>query len=189
MAIPANTLMEEGKCYMCFGELSTAQILELALLRRIVLAADPAADVSPQGLISTTNCYACLGLSMFDLMLLALLSLLAGEDLPCGTVTTTIQFNAPSGGYDGQYVESSATLWLQTTPSADYGIRLVAGVWEVLRSSSRALWSTQSRNHNSPVASGPRWPVVVRQLPSMYDTAEHSDGGVKVLYLPRDFIG
>jgi len=131
MAIPANTLMEEGKCYMCFGELSTAQILELALLRRIVLAADPAADVSPQGLISTTNCYACLGLSMFDLMLLALLSLLAGEDLPCGTVTTTIQFNAPSGGYDGQYVESSATLWLQTTPSADYGIRLVSGVWEV----------------------------------------------------------
>ncbi len=78
MAIATDTLMEEGKCYACMGPLSSYQILKLALLRRIALGVSPSADVSPQGLLATTNCYACLNISIFDLFRLALLNIING---------------------------------------------------------------------------------------------------------------
>lgn len=74
MAIAAGTLLEEGKCYACFGQLSVAQIMTLALERRQLLALDPAADVSPGGLITYANCYACFAQgSFFDLFEMAIL--------------------------------------------------------------------------------------------------------------------
>lgn len=76
MAIAVNTLMEEGKCYQCYGLLTAAQILEIALLRRQALALDAAAEVSPQQLLTATQCYACLGLSYFELFKLGLLNLI-----------------------------------------------------------------------------------------------------------------
>ena len=78
MAIEAGTLLEEGKCYACFGELSVAQIITLALERRALLALDPAADVTPQGLIAYANCYLCFTQgNFFDLFELALLDKLS----------------------------------------------------------------------------------------------------------------
>jgi hypothetical protein len=78
MAIATDTLMEEGKCYACFGPLSTYEILKLSLLRRIALTVNPSADVSAQGLLNTTNCYACLSMSTFDLLKLALMNIING---------------------------------------------------------------------------------------------------------------
>ncbi len=78
MAIATNTLMEEAKCYACFGPLSSAQLLELALLRRRALQVDAAAVVTPNGLFEATKCYACLGASMFDLFKLGLLNIING---------------------------------------------------------------------------------------------------------------
>ena len=77
-AVPTDTLMSEGKCYACFGPLSSAQILTLAQLRRWLLTIHPTADTSAQALVDYAKCYACLGnLSMFELMELALLDQIA----------------------------------------------------------------------------------------------------------------
>ena len=71
-AIDTNTLLEETKCYACLG-MSVAELLELGLLRRTLIAANPAADTSMQGLMTYATCYACYGASNFQLLKLALL--------------------------------------------------------------------------------------------------------------------
>lgn len=77
-AVATDTLMEEGKCYACFGPLSASQILSLAQLRRWLLSLEPTADTSPQALMEYSKCYACLGsLSMYELMSLALIDQIA----------------------------------------------------------------------------------------------------------------
>lgn len=74
MAIAAGELLDEGKCYACYGELSVAQIITLALDRRALLALDPDADVTPEGLITYAKCYLCFTQgNFFDLVELALL--------------------------------------------------------------------------------------------------------------------
>jgi streptomycin 6-kinase len=73
MAIEANTLLDEAKCYMCYGPMSLAEMLEIALLRRRLLVLSPAADVTPNGLLDYSKCYGCLGASYFELFKLALL--------------------------------------------------------------------------------------------------------------------
>ncbi len=78
MAIATDTLMDEGKCYNCFGELTAAQILEIALLRRRALQVSAAALVSPQQLLDATKCYACVGASFFELYKLGLLNIING---------------------------------------------------------------------------------------------------------------
>lgn len=76
--VATNTLMEEGKCYACFGPLTAGQILTLAQLRRWLISLAPAADTSPQALVEYSKCYACLGsLSIYELMMLALLDQIA----------------------------------------------------------------------------------------------------------------
>jgi len=79
MAIATNTLMEEGKCYACTGELSAPQILELTLLRRQALVVNATADVTVNGLLAIAKCYACMGASMFELLKLGLLNIIAGS--------------------------------------------------------------------------------------------------------------
>lgn len=71
-AIPIDTLAEETKCYACYG-LSLTQLIKLGLLRRQLLAADAAADVSSAGLLEYAKCYACYGASIYDLLEIALL--------------------------------------------------------------------------------------------------------------------
>lgn len=77
MATDPNILLAESKCYECFGPLTISQLLVLALLRRSVLAADPAAAVDPQSLVTYGKCFACYGMSMSDIMQMALLDMLA----------------------------------------------------------------------------------------------------------------
>lgn len=72
-----QTLLNEGRCFSCFGELSVPQILELALLRRIVLNADPAAATDPQSLMTYGVCYACPGASEFEIMKISMLDMLS----------------------------------------------------------------------------------------------------------------
>jgi hypothetical protein len=71
-ATDANTLLEQTKCYACYG-LTLEQMLQLGLIRNALLNANPNAIVSAQGLITYATCYACYGLSLFDQFKLALL--------------------------------------------------------------------------------------------------------------------
>lgn len=76
-AIAPNTLLEEAKCYECFGPLSQGQLLKLALLRRQLLALNASAEVDAQSLFEYGKCYACLGLSIFDILEVSLLDQIA----------------------------------------------------------------------------------------------------------------
>lgn len=77
MAIESNTLLSEAKCYICHGAMTTAELLEIAYLRRRLLALSPSADVTPNGLLDYSKCYGCLGVSYFELFKLALLGKIA----------------------------------------------------------------------------------------------------------------
>ena len=75
-ALPVGELVEEAKCYGCYGPLTMQQLLTLAIERRAVLEADPAADVSPAALLANNSCVMCYGMSAFDVMEIGLLNLL-----------------------------------------------------------------------------------------------------------------
>jgi hypothetical protein len=65
----APTLFSSAQCFVCFGELSIGEALELGLLQRInAMAADP------QTLISEGHCFVCYGANTFELLKLALLA-------------------------------------------------------------------------------------------------------------------
>jgi hypothetical protein len=66
-------VIDEAACYQCFGPITMGQMLILGMERRILLARNPAADVSAGSLIAYAKCYGCLGVSMFDMMEFALL--------------------------------------------------------------------------------------------------------------------
>jgi hypothetical protein len=74
MAIDAQTLLGEAKCYECYGPLTLAQMLALALERRILLSLDPDANVSANALLEYAKCDLCFTEgSTFDAMEMALL--------------------------------------------------------------------------------------------------------------------
>lgn len=75
-AIATNTLLDETKCYACYGA-SITQLLRLGLLRRQLLASVPTADVSAAALLTYAQCYGCYGASLTDLIELALLDQIA----------------------------------------------------------------------------------------------------------------
>lgn len=69
MAVDTQSLMTQGKCYVCVGA-SQFQTLKLALLAQITNAM--ATDVNI--LMDQAKCYICLGISIPDALELALLS-------------------------------------------------------------------------------------------------------------------
>lgn len=72
-ATNAQTLFDEGKCYLCNTTANTAQVLRLALLRRILIANVPTADTSSGALMAYGACFACYGMTEVDIIELALL--------------------------------------------------------------------------------------------------------------------
>lgn len=72
-----QTLLSEGKCYACFGELSVAQTIRMALLARTAAIVAPSVSLTPQSLMGYGNCYACLGISEADIMELSLLDIIS----------------------------------------------------------------------------------------------------------------
>lgn len=60
MATAADVLVDEVRA---FGTLPIATQLRLALIRRALLAVNPAAIVTPSGLAFYGSCYECLGLT------------------------------------------------------------------------------------------------------------------------------
>lgn len=77
MPIAIQTLYAEAKCFACYG-ISEAEALTLALERRWALAVNPAADVTPAGLLGSAACYACYtNGNLYDLFELALLNIVA----------------------------------------------------------------------------------------------------------------
>ena len=71
-AIATNTLLDEVKCYACYGG-SMTSLIRLALIRRILLGKYPTADVTAAGLLEYSKCYACYGASVIELLELAML--------------------------------------------------------------------------------------------------------------------
>lgn len=79
MATTPQALADAGSCYSCGGLTSMADMMELALLAQISLAANPANDVSVQGLMTQAACYECATMaSQAQLLKLALLAQIAG---------------------------------------------------------------------------------------------------------------
>lgn len=78
MALDPQTLVAEGRCYQCRG-ISLYMTIKLALLRRIAITTNPAADVSPAGLEARAVCYDCISSpSIGQVYELALLDIIAG---------------------------------------------------------------------------------------------------------------
>lgn len=76
MAIAASVLMAEGRCY-CGTGASTAARLKFALYRRWLLALDPAADVSQNGLLAYAACFCGSGGSLAEQLEIAFLAKIA----------------------------------------------------------------------------------------------------------------
>lgn len=72
-ATPCSELLVEGAVYLIYGPLSTAVLIELALLARTLKVLNPGADTTPQALAAYGLEYACAGVSMADIIKLALL--------------------------------------------------------------------------------------------------------------------
>ena len=71
-AIDAQTLINEVTCYNC-PEATIAQLLKVALERRILLVKVPTAAVDLKSLVTYASCYCLNGLPQIDLVELALL--------------------------------------------------------------------------------------------------------------------
>ncbi len=124
MANDAFSLMSQGTCYSCYGNISAAQMMRLSLLANIAQQYNPAMDVSPQTLLDQGKCYNCFGdgLSAADIMELALLAnisnAIAGGGGGGGVGAPLLGTTAnPNGSvlsqYAGQFYTntSGSTLW------------------------------------------------------------------------------
>lgn len=76
MALDPTTLMTEAACYCGVGG-SDAEKLKFALYRRWLLALDPAADVSQDGLLAYGACYCGTGGSTAERLEIAFLGKIA----------------------------------------------------------------------------------------------------------------
>lgn len=80
----ASQLAADSKCYECYGPNDyTLRLMELALLRRIVLALDPNANTDPQALLDEAICFGCFGsTSIENLLELAMMKKVADSQAP-----------------------------------------------------------------------------------------------------------
>lgn len=101
-----NELNEEAKCYLCTGGISQAEALILALYRRWLLALNPAADTSLNGLVAYAKCYVCPGLSLYQTLLIAMLSQIAEQT----TEAIIASFVARSGITDQTEIDALTAL-------------------------------------------------------------------------------
>lgn len=60
MATDPQSLMDQGKCYACYG-VDETMIMRLALLAQISVAHNPANDTSPAALLALGKCFPCYG--------------------------------------------------------------------------------------------------------------------------------
>lgn len=86
-ATSVGILLDEVKCYACLGA-SISQLIKLALMRRVLLAANPSADVSVAGLMEYAKCYACYGASTVQLLELALMDQVQQSDVSSCLLST-----------------------------------------------------------------------------------------------------
>lgn len=68
----AAALLSSAQCFVCFGELSIGEALELGLWQKTIEKLDMPSD--PQTLITEGHCFACYGATTFEIMKLALLA-------------------------------------------------------------------------------------------------------------------
>ena len=113
MATDPQTLLNEARCYECNTSGNyDLELIKIALLRQILLAANPTAMTDPQTLLNSARCYECYGANgyMLQLMELALLSQIATSSsssagaVSCGTGAPSA---APAGGC-GVYIQTDS---------------------------------------------------------------------------------
>lgn len=129
-----QTLIDRASCFACISP-SFLYPLKIALLRSILLASSPSADVTPQGLIDRASCFACLTPGILQVLRIQLLcnilTSLAGS--PCGTPTTTLQSTgAGTGNGNATFTEQGDGSWL--APDLGFGVSslvLVGGTWQL----------------------------------------------------------
>ena len=97
MALDPNTLYQEANCYLCLG-ISQAQALELALLRRQLLALVPDADTSVDTLLQYGSCYRCYSNGdIFTILKLALLDQIAQNQGAGGSGVDLFTYDSVDG--------------------------------------------------------------------------------------------
>lgn len=125
MAVDPQTLLSEVACYSCMAsDAGMMSLLKLGLLRQIVLAQNPMADVTAQGLLTQAQCFSCFGAGAGEmkLMELALLAQIAtngsaggggGSNPPSGIVSPNGNvIGAPGATY---FNKTDSTFWEQTS--------------------------------------------------------------------------
>lgn len=68
-----SELINESKCYGCYGPLSLMDMISIALMRRILLSRNPSADTSPGALIAYGACNFCLPVDVPNVFEMSLL--------------------------------------------------------------------------------------------------------------------
>jgi hypothetical protein len=72
-ATSPSVLLKESKCFGCLTGIQLPQQLRIALEVRTLLALNPAADVTPSGLVQYGKCYCAVAKGQSDIAELALL--------------------------------------------------------------------------------------------------------------------
>lgn len=126
MATDTNSLLAEATCYDCGGGFGQLQLLKLGLLRQILLATDPMADTSVNGLLAAANCYnSCAGSpGLMQLLELALLrQIVDGGGVGGGggvTYGTSDPVAAPAGDSGFFYRTDTFQLWVWNSATASW---------------------------------------------------------------------
>ena len=122
MATDARTLLAQAACYKCVAPNAYAvKLLQLAMMRQIALAVNPAAVVSPQGLAELAKCYKCAAPNEYSLTLMeiALLQQVVQANTPNFLVNEDFENSpvAPLG-----WTSNGGVDFASTTPSI-FGVK------------------------------------------------------------------
>lgn len=112
MATDANTLLSDARCFENCGPW---ELFRLGLLKQILLASDPVADTSPNALLESAKCYACMPPGLWMLLELGLLKQIAdaggvggGGGVQCSAADPVA---APSGSCAFHYRTDTGAVW------------------------------------------------------------------------------
>jgi len=124
MPVTFQSLFDDAACYACYGALTDAQLMKLAMLKNLLLEVAPGSNTSAAYLVQYGQCFACVGMSMADIMEIALLNLLSGQitagggacaggELICGNYDGGAPTDTPTGSCAIAYdLDGSHNRWL-----------------------------------------------------------------------------
>ena len=133
MATDAQSLINSVACYQCYTSSPyMAQLIELALLRQLVLAQNPGADVSPNALLDQVKCFECYSSSgyMLQLLELSLLLQLTGGGTGGGQLLQYTGTDPTSAGIKPAIQSLPAVAYSATGVGSTYTWNTTTFVWQ-----------------------------------------------------------